>query len=80
MAQPEQTTPRTLWTDTLLEMLVNAVRRENEAETRRLLREIRAKGVSKTDVLRYAGRHLDPTGAKRLGVSIKALGRPRPGR
>lgn len=74
MGQAEQTTPRTLWTDTLLEMLVAAVNRDNEAEIRRLLSEIRAKGLSRNDVLRYTGKRLSDTHSKRLAISIKALG------
>ena len=69
------TVPRTIWTDTLLDMLGKAVREHNDNESKRILREIRHKGYQKADVLRFADKHLERAEAARLQKLISSISR-----
>ncbi len=74
----DSTQPRTLWTETLLDLLRDAMQRQREEDVARLLREIRAKGVRKADVMRYARRNFEPDKVTQLDRMIKqTMGRGR---
>jgi len=70
----DRTSPRTIWTQTLLDMLVAAVANRQDQDTVRMLREIKAKGLRKADVLAFAERKLDTNQVQRLETAIRAMG------
>jgi hypothetical protein len=74
----DRTSPKTIWTQTLLDLLVTAVANRQEQDTVRMLREIKAKGVRKADVLAFAQARLNEGQVQRLEGAIRSLGRRRP--
>lgn len=70
----DRTSPRTIWTQTLLDLLVSAVASRQDQDALRVLREIKAKGLRKADVLAFAGRKLDSNQVQRLETVIRAMG------
>ncbi|MCB1748259.1 MAG: hypothetical protein H6977_12785 [Gammaproteobacteria bacterium] len=75
--QEDNTTPRTVWTETLLELLVAAVQRQQDTEALRILRDIKAKGYRKAAVIRFASRHLNGAEVGRLDKLITVMGKRR---
>ncbi len=73
----DKTVPRTIWTDTLLDMLGSAIKQQNEAESKKILREIKHKGYRKAHVLQYGRKHLEPGDAKRLERLVNTGSRKR---
>ncbi|MGE0484567.1 MAG: hypothetical protein AB7Q81_10540 [Gammaproteobacteria bacterium] len=73
----DKTTPRTVWTETLLEMLVAAVQRQQDTEALRILRDIKAKGYRKSAVIRFASRALNGPELGRLDKLIGVMGQRR---
>jgi hypothetical protein len=69
----ENTVVRTLWTDTLLEMLVVALERRSEAEVAELLREIRRKRFTRESVTAYVEKRLGDAGRRRLTTCLGRL-------
>ncbi len=71
------TIPRTIWTQTLLDLLESAVKQKKDKETLGVLKEFRAKGYGKAQILNYANKHMAPADAKHLKRMIDSLGAPR---
>ena len=69
--------PRTLWTETLLDILVTAVERGKEKETRYILREISARGYRKAEVLEFANERLEAKKVQHLEAVIKSMRKPK---
>ncbi|MGE0484572.1 MAG: hypothetical protein AB7Q81_10565 [Gammaproteobacteria bacterium] len=69
----DDTVVRTLWTDTLLEMLVVALEHKTEREVVELLREIRSKRFTREAVGTYVDKRLGDTGRRRLNVCLGRL-------
>ena len=70
----DKTTPRTLWTQTLLDMLESAIKQKRDKETLGVLKEFRAKGYGKAQILNYVNKHMAPEDAKHLKRMIDSLG------
>ncbi|MCB1748264.1 MAG: hypothetical protein H6977_12760 [Gammaproteobacteria bacterium] len=70
----ENTVIRTLWTDTLLEMLVVALERKPEPEVVELLREIRRKRFTREAVTAYVDKRLGDDGRRRLNACLGRIG------
>ncbi len=68
----DKTTPRTLWTQTLLDILESAIKQKKDKETLGVLKEFRAKGYGKAQILNYANKQndsphpLDSDGKRRI--------------
>lgn len=73
----DKTAPRTLWTETLLDMLVSAAERGRENETREILRDIRRKGYPKKFVVKYVATRLDSDKTRALVKTIETMPRGR---
>ena len=71
------TFPRTIWTRTLLDLLESAVNKKKDKETLGVLKEFRAKGYGKAQILNYANKHMAPADATHLKRMIDSLGAPR---
>ena len=66
---------RILYTQTLLDILVSAAEGHKDKELRYVLREVRAKGYKKAEVLEYANEHLEPEAIRHLKTVIASMGR-----
>lgn len=71
MTTEDQTSPRTLWTETLLDMLGDALARQREDDARRILREIKAKGYSKAEVLNYVAKNMNEAQNQQVGRMMR---------
>lgn len=71
----DDTTPRTLWTETLMEMLMSALGKPNDDAVRGILKEIRAKGIRKSEVMSFIERRA-PQHRARIKQLIQAMGTP----
>ncbi len=67
--------PITIYTQTLLDILIAAAAQGKEQELRHAIREIRAKGIRKADVMKYAQDHLQPEQVAQLRTVIAAIGK-----
>ena len=73
----DKTVPRTIWTETLLDILGSAIKRQNDIESKKILREIRHKGYKKAQVLQFAHKHLERSEVARLERLINSMSRRR---
>lgn len=71
----DNTAPGTLWSRTLIDLLLAAVQRQDGAEVNRLLRSIKSRGLRKREVLLAARARLDAGQLARLEKMIKGMGR-----
>lgn len=74
--QQDQTTPRTIWTETLLDLLVTAVQRRQDTEALRILRELKSRGYRRAAVTSFCARHLDAAQLRELERVIESMRRP----
>ncbi len=64
---PADTSPRSLWTDTVFDMLLDSLRRDRpEGELKYYLKQLRARGVSAGQVLHGVGAILGEPACRRL--------------
>lgn len=65
--------PRTLFTMTLLDVLVSAAERHKDKELRHVLREVGDRGLRQAEVLDYAREHLRPEAMKHLETVLASM-------
>jgi len=73
----ERDRPRTLYTLTLLDILVDAAKARKDESLRHALRDAGGRGFRKADVLEYASAHLEPDALQHLKRVIDSMGRGR---
>lgn len=73
----DNTGPGTLWSRTLIDLLMTAVARRDANEIARLLRTLKSRGVRKHEVLRSARERLTRGQMSLLEQMIKGMGRGR---
>ncbi|MEM7541586.1 MAG: hypothetical protein AAF384_08365 [Pseudomonadota bacterium] len=67
------TVARTLWTDTLMELLMAAVKKGNEKEVDNVLAELKTKKYKREDIERYAKRNLDSLQIRQLMAKVATM-------
>lgn len=70
----ENTGPGTLWSRTLIDLLIAAVERQDEAEIKRLLKTIKSRGLRKREVLLAARGRLSAGQFSLLERVIQGMG------
>lgn len=68
----DKTVTRTLWTDTLFDLLATAIKRNNETEAKKLLKEIRAKGYRRERMMQHMQKHLEAAQISQLKRLVSA--------
>jgi len=73
----ESTQPRTLWSETLMEMLCEALRKnKDDRELKHLLQELRTQGMNAKHVLRHVKREVGQAGLSRIQQFFKPKNAP----
>ncbi|HEY7841853.1 MAG TPA: hypothetical protein VIC61_09820 [Gammaproteobacteria bacterium] len=62
-----RTTAKTLWTETVLEILYETLRKnKDDAQLRNVLKEVQAKGFRRDQIIEKVGRKVDAQAASRV--------------
>lgn len=70
----DQTLPKTLWSETLFDLLFDAVRRKkSDAEVKGILRDLKRRGYRADYVLSKIQRELGPDGLSRVNRFFKTI-------
>ena len=70
----DTTLQRTLWSDTLFELLVVAIDKKSDSQVLEILKEIKQKGYKKAQVMRFCEKRFDAAQMRRLKGIIGQMG------
>ena len=73
MTDENRDAPRTIYTLTLLDILVSAAEKHKDKELRHALREVSERGFRKAEILAYANDHLKPEARRHLQRIVDSM-------